>query len=61
MTELTTTFFAVLRPDLTIEDNGRVVGVAVPSFAWPGSLMLCLNPAIVAAARATYKESSDAA
>lgn len=58
--EMETEFFARLEPPgvnpyeperKLIDGNGNVVGVAVPSAASPGSLMVCLDKELVAKLR----------
>jgi len=41
--EFPTAFFAKLEHGVLTDGNGVRVGVAVPSAAWPGALMICLD------------------
>ena len=50
-----TQYFAHLRRDGKIVDNDRVIGVAFPSSAFPGDLVLCLDVKLVKAAQRAMK------
>ena len=41
--EMPTAYFATLDENGVLSDDGKVIGVSVPSAVWPGRQLICLR------------------